>query len=1114
MKKIKNILTAAILTAGGFLAGCTSVADELTELSLTRCLEPLNLEYTISNGDSVIFNWDLVSGSDQFALQIAENDGTFETEDGKLTSAVIKDLIVTADKVPYGIKLTADQKYFFRVQAQTSANDKEPSKWAVSADTISTYAVRSSLFPEVTGRTSSSITISWNEDPEVTHILCTPREGTPVRYELTDEDIKAHTATVDGLTASTNYTVILYYMSASRGELSLYTMPDLSGIAPVTTVEDLKQAFTDGAATVVVSMAGSPYELGSVDLTKEMELYGLEDADGTRPVIMGTVSVNGTIDHFRCEGIEWNGNGYEIGRPVQIKDATTTSINEVIFKNCTITGFENGIFYSSDKVTNSDVGTLTFEGCDIYDIPGSGGDGIDIRDIDDKDVVKFGNINFINNTVYNSFRTFMRIDEFVNITGKITVRNNTIMGVSTFDNSNNRGIIGIQATSAAGKIEFSSNLFLHMETASTMSKHSKNLPISSFTFSNNHFFDVNEEFFNDQCSEANAIAGGGSVLAADPCFNSAGMNFHLTNSSMLNAKVGDPRWFVAYVEPPIDNNLTLITGAKTWDLTDASIFSGSIKTTQVKDQLRIIADDAHEVILADSLVFTAAADISRAGIPNAGALEFLVDKPGSLIIETLDYDGNTGNHIVVSLNGTVKGGVATNSDMRGTSQKIVIEGIEEQSSIYLYPSGPIAITTLSWSNDVSPVNTALQTPEVTATPNSVGETAEPVTVTWNAVPGAASYSFSFGSISTEVTDTEYTIPADAFSVLGSGGYPVTVIANPAEGDIYNTASSAGTATISVVKGSSGPASVSTVAELFQYVAAGQPVELKTGTYDFTTATGISGLNDDGVYTITDNLEMTAAEGADVTINGAFKLGAGAKDITIDGITFKGNNSIGNFMEDVEGETNATSITIRNCVLTGYSKSIIYNSKANSAIGELIISNNMIYDNGAGQGAFDFREGSATSITLENNTLYNGHREVMRVDINVTGKVIIANNTFAYIIGGNKRGYARFNASVNGGIEVSKNLYLNIPWKDDGSLDSNQNYPFISETKDNTVTFSNNFFFNVGNNWFSGDVDQTTATKNGGSVLTTVPVANAANGDFSVTDATVKAAGAGDPRWLK
>lgn len=1094
MKKIKNILTAAILTAGGFLAGCTSVADELTELSLTRCLEPLNLEYTISNGDSVIFNWDLVSGSDQFALQIAENDGTFETEDGKLTSAVIKDLIVTADKVPYGIKLTADQKYFFRVQAQTSANDKEPSKWAVSADTISTYAVRSSLFPEVTDRTSSSITISWNEDPEVTHILCTPREGTPVRHDLTDEDIKAHTATVDGLTPSTNYTVILYYMSASRGELSLYTMPDLSGIATVSTVEDLKQAFTDGAPKIVVSMAGSPYDLGSVDLTKNMEIYGLEDADGTRPVIMGTVSVNGTIDHFRCEGIEWNGNGYEIGRHIQIEKGA--SITEVTFRNCTITGLENGLFYSN-KGYSANIGTITYDGCTIYDIPGSGGDGLDIREGN-----SLGSINFTNNTVYNSFRTFLRIDKDVTLTGKVTISNNTLMGLCTeIEGSNNRGLFAVRS---AGTVEISSNLLLHMTGLATfMSTSSDNIAASSFTISNNHYFDVAETFFNERCTEANAIAGGGSVLAADPCFNSAGMNFHLTNSSMLNAKVGDPRWFVAYVEPPIDNNLTLIPGAKTWDLTDASIFSGSIKTTQVKDQLRIIADDAHEVILADSLVFTAAADISRAGIPNAGALEFLVDKPGSLVIETLDYDGNTGNHIVVSLNGTVKGGVATNSDMRGTSQKIVIEGIEEQSSIYLYPSGPIAITTLSWSNDVSPVNTALQTPEVTATPNSVGETAEPVTVTWNAVPGAASYSFSFGSISTEVTGTEYTIPADAFSVLGSGGYPVTVIANPAEGDIYNTASSAGTATISVVKGGSGTPVVSTLDEAFEYLQAGQPVQLAAGTYTFA-GSGINGMSEDGVYTITNNFDLSAEEGAEVIIIGGFKFGAGAANVSLNGIKFSGNDEkIGNFLEDVNEDIITESVSVTNCEITGYNKSIIYKSQAASTIKEIEFSNNYIHDMGTGQGSFDFRKGTIASLTVQNNVIANGSRDMVRADDGVTGanSIIISNNTFYNITGGNSNGFARIRATVTDGITISKNVFVKM---------QSSNYPFVhSNTMDAKV--DHNFFFDYHNDWFS-DMGQTEATANGGAVLTADPIPNAASGNFSVTgDAATAGAGATWPK---
>lgn len=1106
MKKIKHILIAAILTAGGFLAGCTSIADELTELSLTRCLEPLNLEYTISNGDSVVFNWDLVTGSDQFALQIAENSGTFETEDGKLTSSVIHDMVIKADQVPFGIKLTADQEYYFRVQAQTSANDKEPSKWAVYADPIATYAVRSNLFPEVTGRTATSITLSWNEDPDVTHILCTPREGTPVRYDLSEDEVKAHTATVSNLTASTNYTVGLYYMSANRGELSLYTMPDLSGIAPVSTVEDLKQAFTDKASKVVVSMAGSPYELGSVELIADMELYGEEAADGTRPVIIGSVSIAGAenIGRFLSQGIEWNGNDGSTGRHVQMKSG---DITDVTYRNCTITGYSDGIFYNNAGGT---VSSVTYEGCDIYDIPGSGGDGFDIRK------GSLGNVNFINNTIYNSFRTFMRIDKDVTISGKIIVRNNTFMGVSTFDNSNNRGILGIRAVAeASGKIEVSSNLFLHMSEISTLiGDNSAHLPGSGVSFSNNHFFDVNEEFFNNTCTEATAIAGGGSVLAADPCFNSAGMNFHLTNSTLLNAKVGDPRWFVAYVEPPIDNNLSLISGAKTWDLSDASIFSGELKKTQVKDQLRFIVDDEHSVRLENGLIkFSAAADVSRAGVPNSGALEFIVNKSGSLIIEaanTGDETANNSNHIVVSLGGTVKGGAAVNVDM-GTPQKIVIAGIEEQSSIYLYPSGPIAITTLSWSNDVSPVNTALQTPEVTATPNSVGETAEPVTVTWNAVPGAASYSFSFGSISTEVTGTEYTIPADVFSVLGSGGYPVSVIANPAEGDIYNTASSAGTATISVVKGSSGPVTVNNLTDAFEYLNAGQPVQLAAGIYDLTSASGIDGL-DNGEYTITKDFALSAANGADVEIKGYFMLGSSDNaKIEISGIKLTSSKNDKNLFE-ITATTVVSSIDVSNCEISGY-KGLVYVNKDNVSIGDVIFDNNIIHDLGTGQAAIDIRnQCTLTSVTFTNSTLYNSCREVFRIDDKAIPleTVTVTNCTFSKITGGNDKGFFYIRKDVSSKYTVKSNIFMNMPGTTDKNYPMFQDDTWKNNKNKDAFEHSNNFYYNIGEGWFTTDFPETGA----GTVLENSPVSNSDNGDFTVTDATVKAAGAGDPRWLK
>ncbi len=1108
-----------MLVMGGIYVSCTSVTDEITELSLTRCLEPLNLDYTISNGDSVIFSWDLVTGSDQFALQIAKDTCVYTNSDGSIR-ANAKEYIVKADEVPYGVKLEPDQKYFFRVQAQVSDNSKDFSKWSEYVDTIATYAVRSNLNPKVTERTATSITISWDIDAEVTHILYTPRDGSQSRYDLTPEDITAAKATVSGLTASTNYTVGLYFQSANRGELSLYTMPDLSGktLTPVRTLEDLQAAFRDGAAEVDLYMDGSPYEIGQVDLVNSMNIYGRESADGSRPVILGEVHINTlSLDHFYSEGVEWNGNEYEFGFPIQLKNGAGLSdvqIGSITYKNSTITGYSKGLIYEWSQ--NFNLETYTVDGCTISNILTGSGDGFDLRATNGPTTVDV--INFLNSTIYNSFRSFVRIDAAVTISTGFNFRNNTLMGLcTTVEGTGNRGIFAFQTESAKGKIRIEDNVFLNMTEFSTfIGANAANLAAADMTIAGNYFYNVAETFFNDKCSESAATAGGGSVLGSDPCFNSEGLIFNITNSNVLSAGAGDPRWLVEYVEPPIDNELPLIEGAKTWDLTDASIFSGEMKVTQVKDQLRFIVSEENTILLEDGLIkFTAAGVTNPAGAVTAGGLEFHVDKPGSVLIKTADYDDLTGNHVVVSLNGTVKGGAATQVNY-GTVQKIIVTDIAEETPIYLYASGPIAIESLAWSNDTTQVNTALPTPEnVTAAPAAMvqGEATD-IVITWDEVENAGSYSVSFNNGASETVEgTTYTVPASQTGFLQPGSYSVRVFANPAEGDIYNTQSSAGYASFAVLAGGGqgGGTSVATVDDLFSALSAGVgEITLEAGTYDFTSISA-TGLSEDGIYTVIGDLSLTG-EG-DVIVIGAFKLGAGAGNITLDGISFSGNNgAIGNFLEDVEGETNASSITIRNCVLTGYSKSIIYNSKDNSAVGDLVISNNLIHDNGTGQGAFDFRKGSATSIILENNTLYNGCREVMRVDIDVTGKVTIANNTFANIPGGDKRGYARFNKSVNGGIEVSNNLYLNIPGSTDGVLDAEQNYPFMSDIAENTVTFSNNFFYQVGNNWFAGDIDEATATANGGAVLPASPVENIASGEFTLTNAVLMAKQVGDPRW--
>lgn len=85
-----------------------------------------------------------------------------------------------------------------------------------------------------------------------------------------------------------------------------------------------------------------------------------------------------------------------------------------------------------------------------------------------------------------------------------------------------------------------------------------------------------------------------------------------------------------------------------------------------------------------------------------------------------------------------------------------------------------------------PATTPLTTPVVTASASG-----DVVTVTWEAVAGAANYTVTCGEATTTVDTTIAT-----FEGVAAGTYEVTVVANPADATI-NTASEAGTASVTV-----------------------------------------------------------------------------------------------------------------------------------------------------------------------------------------------------------------------------------------------------------------------------------------------------------------------------
>ena len=249
----KNILkvSLAALASLAVLSGCSTKEefDEITELSLARCLEPQNLSARVdaTTGDNITFGWDVNKDADEYELVVYTNEEMTQMENS---------WVLSPDQVPFTTRLTADQKYWFTVQAYRLDGNGEKvnstlSNLAVYDGNVKTYAVKDNLYLEVEGRTSASVSLAWSNEvsdyEEVTELQAVPvKGGKTVKKTLSSAEATAAAAAIDGLEPSTEYQITLFYMSASRGAVDVWTMAEPGSATVITTSEDLKTAVVSG----------------------------------------------------------------------------------------------------------------------------------------------------------------------------------------------------------------------------------------------------------------------------------------------------------------------------------------------------------------------------------------------------------------------------------------------------------------------------------------------------------------------------------------------------------------------------------------------------------------------------------------------------------------------------------------------------------------------------------------------------------------------------------------------------------------------------------------------------------------------------------------------------
>lgn len=1103
----------------GFASSCANTLEEISDLDLLRCLQPMNLSAKISQGQNVTFSWDVSKDATSYTLEV------YYDKDMKQLSF---SETVEPSNVPFTKYLEVDKEYWFRVMAQNP--EKDNSKWAVYEKSVKTYAVKSNLYMDVLARETNAVSLVWTPDPEVDRIeYCqTGSEETSV-YTLTETDIQGGCATVSGLAPSTEYDFILYFSSANRGEVVTWTMPDASNLVTVSTSAALIQGIKDGAK-MLVALEGSPYFISDgdmakgLDVSKGFEIYGEGAPDGTKPVIFGCFNIIDSFDggDIYVEGVEMNGMENTCGFLIQHKEGSATDnvpVGSVLFRNCTIDYYSKGVFYEWGKTMN--IKEYGFDSCYIHDVNADGtggGDGIDIRN-----ATSIDKLVITNNTITNGFRTFLRVDT-APVIGDIVFENNTLVNLCFVDNTNNGGVIAMQV--APKSFSFKNNLFLAMAEKATLTRENTkyitgdNLNIAA---ANNYFYftdaAVQASFFTSIFTLAQAS---GKLLSADPCFNIKGGVYNILGTSEIaGAKIGASKWWAEFVEAPEDLTMITIEGPHTWNFSDGTYFSSDFTKSKVRDGL-FFGVTYNKITLADGILgFGSAATTTRKGVPVDGYLAFQVDQPGSLLIKPVD-DAGKGNHFVVGVGSTdgstiiVKGGASAMADM-SKAQKVVIKDIVEESIVYIFPSGPISLEQLAWSTDVNDVNTALAAPQPVANPNKVnaGEATD-IVISWEPVANAASYSVTFNGKtyeSDEVAEGEnprYTINSTTVKMLDAGSYTAQVYANPAADDIYNTMSDAGTAAFAILPagGSSeegGAFPVKSLDEFMSALDAQKP--------------SIMLMESGSPYVLADMLTINypvtiSGENANVVVEGGISFPTGTEDavcvidgdVTISNLTFDDRTSGKGCFITLTDKMQVGNITVDNVKLVGYSKSAIYGNYAGTTTGDIVFRNATLTNWGTGQGVFDFRKGSYCCLKILESTIVGG-RDFIRMDSACScGDVVIRNNTIDksnVVANGNGILYVRAKTSS---YVVSGNLFLNEVAEGKKVIFSKASGVMVPDMR-------NNFYYNIDvDNFFSGVITEEIATDGNGVVLQSDPVKDSANGDYTLVSGLAMSCKVGDPRW--
>lgn len=507
-KYIPKVVFTWLLTI--IVASCGYNEDVIEELSIDREFAPVDLTAIVRNQINVELNWAVDENVAYYVVEISTDDFT----------TISESLQVTENDLPVTVPLDDETLYNIRVKAVSSRGLKD-SSWAVTDAQTLTEQI---MLPAQPGDIQPlEATLRWGAGLEVTHFILQPGD---IRYDISTQEKADGVATITGLTSETNYMATLYNDTKIRGTAEFTTGIDIGDNTLVLPTDDLFQMIADANPGDILLLEQGDYtsQTGTITLDKSITIQGLRV--DFKPLLKVSFSIVTGATDVNLIDLDLTGDAATMLIDV-VRYSDIGNYNSLLISGCNIHDYDRS--FIAGNVTDAIVQSVTVENCVVTNILTSGGDFIDFRNSDALNVT-------VKTSTFNNCapaRDFFRLDDAgtstqSGITANVLLDRCTIYACSNTDDR----ILYVRFQ--LNKITVTNNLFA--ATTAYYSNQSRTDP--NPTFNNNNYFNAPGFYTTNTVYDATT-----TYTTLDPGFvDATSGNFTVTNQTLLDNQVGDPRW--------------------------------------------------------------------------------------------------------------------------------------------------------------------------------------------------------------------------------------------------------------------------------------------------------------------------------------------------------------------------------------------------------------------------------------------------------------------------------------------------------------------------------------------------------------------------------------------